>query len=162
MQLLQDTTIMKALPADCAQEVLTTVPAVMRFIRQQMRRHRQAELTVPQFRTLVVLSRSNDTSLSALAEHLGLSLPAASRMVELLVKRGLMQRQTQSKDRRRVSLSLTRQGRETFQRALDATQIALTTRLKTLTHPDIAQIRAAMRILSRVFDLENGRQDPMK
>jgi DNA-binding MarR family transcriptional regulator len=135
----------------CARGVLIGVPAVMRFMRSQMRRHRQAELTVPQFRALVFASQNHEASLSAMAEHIGLSLPAASRMVDLLVKRGLMKRRARSTDRRSVSLSLTGRGSTVFRASLQATQVALAQRLRKLTPDELSGISGAMQVLSRVF-----------
>ena len=162
MQPLQKATIWKVSPDLCARELLAGVPAIMRFIRHQMRRNRQVELTVPQFRALVFLTHAEDASLSAMAEHLGLSLPAASRMVELLVKRGLMERRAQPNDRRRVSLSLTRRGRETFQTAFAATQVALSRSFGSLSRRELTQIVAAMQILNRVFTPENCQAESSK
>jgi len=162
MQQLRNTITSRAAADRCARDLLAAVPAVMRFIKDQMRRHRQAELTVPQFRALVILSHHEDLSLSALAEHLGLSLPTASRLVELLVKRQLMHRQTLSNDRRRVSLSLTRRGQATFRTALAATQVALARSLATLSARELAQVSKASRVLNRVFAPEDRPADGVK
>jgi DNA-binding MarR family transcriptional regulator len=151
MQQLQKTTISRPSPDECARELLAAIPAVMRFIRNQMRRHRQSELTVPQFRTLVFLSHHPETTLSALAEYLGLSRPAASRMVDLLVKRGLMNRQIPPADRRQVALSLTRRGKEAFLAAHGATRVAMAGNLEKLSAPDLNRVREAMQILNRAF-----------
>ncbi|MBI4578561.1 MAG: MarR family transcriptional regulator, partial [Planctomycetes bacterium] len=90
MQQLRKATVRRASSGQCARHLLATVPVVMRFIRHEMRRHRRGGVTVPQFRALVFVSNHADASLSAMAEHLGLSLPAASRLVQGLVQRGLM------------------------------------------------------------------------
>ena len=123
----------------------------MRFIRREMRSNRQLELTVPQFRSLVFLNLQPASSLSAMAEHLGLSLPATSRMVDLLVHRRLVQRRIQSKDRRTVALSLTRQGRDVFLAARNVTQSALAGRFEKLSAQDRTVIITAMSILQRTF-----------
>jgi DNA-binding MarR family transcriptional regulator len=162
MQQLQKTTNLRPSPDECARELLAAIPAVMRFIRYQMRQHRQSKLTVPQFRTLVFLSHHPDTPLSALAEHLGLSRPAASRMVDLLVKRGLMNRQIPLTDRRQVALSLTRRGKEAFRAAHEATQVAMAGDLKKLSAPDLTRVREAMRILNRVFTPINSSLETTK
>ena len=127
----------------------------MRFMRCQMRGHRQAELTVPQFRALIFLSHNDDASLSAMAEHLGLSLPAVSRMVDLLVKRSLLKRQARSSDRRCVSLSLTERGQATFRAAMQATRAALAERLRTLSTQERSLVSGAMGILERLFAPES-------
>ena len=80
-------------PRPCAREILETVPLVMRFIRGQVRRRRTAGLSLPQFRTLIFLSRAQNSSLSAVAGHLGLSLPAMSRLINGLVNGRLVGRQ---------------------------------------------------------------------
>ena len=44
-------------------QVLEVVPTVMRFIRTQMRSHRSLDLSVPQFRALVFIERTDGASL---------------------------------------------------------------------------------------------------
>jgi DNA-binding MarR family transcriptional regulator len=156
MQQLRNATIRRVSPEACARDVLAGVPAVMRVIRSEMRSRRQAELSVPQFRTLIFLSHADDASLSALAEHLGLSLSATSRSVDALVRRGLLDRQVQTGDRRRVRLSLTARGRAAFETALSATQRAIARRFKVLSREELSQIRATMHVLERVFSTSNG------
>lgn len=141
----------------CARELLDGVHSIMCFIRHEMRRRRQAGLTVPQFRALVYLSLNEDCTLSAIAEHVGLSLPAASRMVALLVKRSLIARETQADDRRRVSLSLTVRGRSVLSVARQGTQRAMARQFDPLSPRDRAMIVDAMRTLNRVFDEANRR-----
>ena len=139
--------------------MLAGVPAVMRFIRHEMRLHRQAELTVPHFRALIFVSQSENASLSEMAEHLGLSLPATSRMVELLVRRGWMRRQARSSDRRCISLSLTERGKTVFQTALEATKAASSRRLKALSASELSMVSGAMQVLNRAFAPENGQPE---
>ena len=137
-------------PDQCARRLMGAVPVIMRFIRTHMRSHRQ-NLTVPQFRTLVLLSHNGDPSMSDVADHLGISLSAASRMVDGLVRRGLLERQARPADRRSVSLSLTEVGKQTFQTALRATQETLADRFKALSGEDLAQVAGAMETLTSLF-----------
>lgn len=75
---------------ESAGRLLDTVPQVMRCIRTEMRSRRGHNLTVPQFRTLNFLKRSPEASLSEVAEHLGLTLPSASKIVDGLVTEKLL------------------------------------------------------------------------
>jgi len=159
MQLLQRGSNARVSPDRCAKELLLGIPTIMRFIRHQVRRNRHAELTIPQFRVLIFLSHSGDSTLSAAAEHLGLSLPATSRMVDLLVRRGLTTRRAHSSDRRRVSLSLTGRGRAVFKAALSAAEKALARSFQPLSGQELGQVVAAMRILNRV--LATGDNGPL-
>ena len=156
MQQLRSATASPLSPDGCARALLAGVPSVMRFLRSQMRGHRQAQLSVPHFRALVFVRHHADASLSALAEHVGLSLPAASRMVETLVRRDLLQRRARHSDRRSVSLSLTRRGKAVLRAALQATQAALAERFDTLSTLELTLVSQAMGILSRVFPPEDG------
>lgn len=144
-----------ALAGQCARELLAGIPGVMRFLRSHMRENR-AELTIPQFRALVLLNLVERPSLSELADHLGLSLPAASRMVDLLVRRGLVQRKSGTKDRRRILLLLTPAGRQTFRAAHQGAQAALAEHLQTLSRNELSRLESGMKVLSHAFTNPNG------
>src|SRR5580700_10156635 len=88
---------------DCALDLLDAVPPVIWFIRREMRAFRKG-LSLPQFRTLSLINRQPAASLSAVADHLGASLPTASRMVQGLVAQGLLARKGCREDRRQLAL----------------------------------------------------------
>ena len=136
---------------ECAAEILETVPAVMRFIRAQMRRHRGPELSVPHFRTLLFLSRNGGASLSTLAEFLGLSLPATSRLVEGLVRRNFVARRIPRGNRRLVALSLRACGQRTVCAARQATERRLAEVVAALPAGERATIQRALRMLREGF-----------
>ncbi len=138
-------------PAACAQEVLEVVPMVMRTIRAEMRRHRTADLSVPQFRTLAFVDRNADASLSDVAEHIGLTLPSMSKIVDGLVARKLVTRQTHPTDRRRMTLTLTARGQSALQSSREATRACLAEDLATLSDRQRETIAQAMEILRPVF-----------
>jgi DNA-binding MarR family transcriptional regulator len=70
-----------------------------------------AELTPPQFYALYTISRLTRTKMSPLADELGLSMGAASTLVDRLVTRGLVERDADAADRRAVFVSLSEKGR---------------------------------------------------
>jgi DNA-binding MarR family transcriptional regulator len=116
-----------------------------------MRSHRGAELSLPQFRALVFLSRNAGASLSAVAEHLGLMPPSASKMLDGLITRNLARRQDSLADRRRVTLTLTVEGRSALKKARDRAQIRLAELLSTVPAADRVVVGKAMSILQGVF-----------
>ncbi len=142
---------MPASAAQCARQVLEAVPLVMRAIRQEMRRQRKPGLSVPQFRILVMLNRHQGASLSEVAEHMGLTLPSISKMVDGLVVRDLLTRGTDPGDRRRLTLSLTPAGHSSMQTAYAATQAYLAGRLAALAAPDREALIQAMATLVEIF-----------
>jgi DNA-binding MarR family transcriptional regulator len=145
---------MSVSPDECAHAVLDVVPLVMRCIRAEMRSHRAPDLSVPQFRALVYLSRQEGPPLSDVAEHLGLTAPSTSVMVDGLVSRGLVERKVHSNDRRRVTLILTPMGRAAMESAYKLTE----SRLAELQEPERATIAQAMQTLIAVFTAVQGAQ----
>ena len=136
----------------CAREVLETVPLVMRTVRAEMRRHRTADLSVPQFRTLNFLNRQAGASLSQVAEHIGLTLPSVSLLVDGLVERKLILRNTSAADRRRITLTLTARGQSVLEAAHGATQAALAEKLAALSAKDRMIVAQAMQALRPLFE----------
>ncbi|MGZ6372486.1 MAG: MarR family winged helix-turn-helix transcriptional regulator, partial [Candidatus Limnocylindria bacterium] len=59
---------------------------------------------------LLYLRRHPGTDLSAVADHLGTSLPAASELVARLVRQHLVARETDPTSRRRIRLTLSTSG----------------------------------------------------
>jgi MarR family transcriptional regulator for hemolysin len=141
-------------PDMCAQEILEVVPSVMRAIRTEMRRHRTADLSVPQFRTLAFVDRQADASLSDVAEHIGLTLPSMSKIVDGLVTRRLVTRQMHPTDRRRMTLTLTARGQTALESSRAATRACLAEELATLSDRQRDTIVQAMEILRPVFTLQ--------
>jgi len=88
------------------------------------------------------------------AEHLGLSLPTTSRLIDRLVGRGLVTRQSAADDRRRVTLALTEAGQATLREAVRFTQARLVQDLAALPPEDCAIIVQAMGLLRQVFITE--------
>lgn len=135
----------------CAQEILEVVPLIMRAIRAQMRLHRALDLSVPQFRTLAYLNYYEGASLTEAAEFIGLALPSMSKLVDGLVARRLVARETSPYDRRRVTLALTTTGSAAFQAAHKATQAYLAQRLAELPVEELALVRQSMQVLRPLF-----------
>lgn len=97
-------------PEEAASELLEVVPVIMREIRSEMRNKSSPDLTVPQFRALAFVDRNKGASLSAVANHMGLTLPSTSRLVDVLISRRLLTREDNPADRRRVKLGVTNRG----------------------------------------------------
>lgn len=147
---------MSVSPEECGREVLETVLAVMRTVRAEMRQFRQAGLTMSQFRVLFMMRKHPGVSLTFLADRLGLSLPAMSQMVDLLVERGLLTRQPCEDDRRRVELRLTAEGSRLIQAVRLANQQRLALSLATLPDDERDVVWQAMQLLNGVFGSREG------
>jgi len=69
------------------------------------------EVTLTQYRSLVVLASRGPQGVAALAEAVAVTPPTASRLVDRLVKKGMVRRRTDRQDRRQVRIALTETGR---------------------------------------------------
>ncbi|HEY3942055.1 MAG TPA: MarR family transcriptional regulator [Acidimicrobiales bacterium] len=69
------------------------------------------EVTLTQYRSLVVLASRGPQGVNALAEAVAVTPPTASRLVERLVRKGLVRRRADRHDRRQVRITLTEAGR---------------------------------------------------
>lgn len=127
------------------------MPAIMPLIRDEIRRQPRCGLTVPQFRAMIFAELHPGEPLSELAEFTGLSLSAASRMVDLLVRRGLVRRRPDAADRRRVSLGLTARGRAVFRQSDRALRAALGDVFSVLPEKDLKLIARALGLILETF-----------
>jgi len=130
---------------------MDTTPQIIQSIRVEMRRGRVPDMSIPQFRTLRFIQRNPDSSLSDLAEHLGLTLPSASKLVDGLVKQKLLTRKESAEDRRRLTLILTQTGTSIVDSARASARIHLADKLKHLSDDDLETISQAMLILHPIF-----------
>lgn len=134
-----------------AAELMEVAPLVMREIRAMMRRNRSAGVTVPQFRALVFVRLRPNCSLTAVADHLGLSTPATSRMIDALVASGYIEREPSPTDRRFVTLRLSELGERVQLAARSAALMQVVARLSPLTAEQRSDISRAMDPLRQAF-----------
>ncbi len=136
---------------EAARELLEVVPVIMKDIRSEMRSRRSPDLTVPQFRTLAFVDRNKGTSLSAVANHMGLTLPSTSKLVDGLIARGMITREDNPADRRRVKLGVTNHGLTILETSRRGTLNYLSDKIASLSAEDREVIVKAMKAMRPVF-----------
>ncbi len=143
-------------PYQTATLVMDNVPLLMRLLRKKFHEKRIGDLSMAQFRTLAFVSAQEGASLSEAAGHLGLGLPSMSKLVEALVRRKLMVREVHGRDRRRICLSLTAEGKRELEEAYRHTQSFFTEQFAQLTEAERSQIAGAFGVMQRLFSLNPG------
>lgn len=138
-------------PAECADAVLDVVPAVMDAVRDAMRRHVDAQFTVPQFRCLNFIHRQPGCAVGGVAAFLGVTMPTASAMVDRLVRAGAVRPDIAPEDRRRTRLHITSQGRAQLQQIRRAAHDDLSRALAAQAPADLQSLQAGLAVLSRSF-----------
>lgn len=134
--------------------IMDNVPLLMRLLRTKFREERVGDLSMAQFRTLAFVNANNGASLSDAANHIGLGLPSMSKLVDSLVNRKLVTRDVHGKDRRRICLALTAEGKLELESAYQHTQEFFAEKLAQLTEDERAQIAAAIYLIKNLFELD--------
>lgn len=93
------------------------------------------DVTLPQFRALVVLGTRGPQSLTGLANHVGIHVSTTNRLSNRLVAAGLVQRVPVSSGSREITLDLTASGRRLVQQVF-ARRHAEVTRIVTAMTDD--------------------------
>jgi DNA-binding MarR family transcriptional regulator len=110
------------------------------------------DVTLPQFRMLVVLGTRGPRTVSLLAAALDVAAPTATRMCDRLVRKGLVVRRGNARDRRQVVLALSAAGRELLDSVTDRRREELAKQLERLP----AQRRASLVEAFRLFAAAAG------
>jgi long-chain acyl-CoA synthetase len=129
-----------------------SIPPVWRQTRMQIRgiAFQKFQMSVEQFQVLRRIRRGS-TSVSALAEASQTGLPAVSKAVESLVKRGLVQRSSDPLDRRKVPLALTDEGQRVLQVIFAEAEAWLAQHFEKLDAGEVEDILKGFEALDKAF-----------
>jgi len=100
----------RAVPPDKLIELFRRI-IVRRFTIPATLESAENVVTVSQLRALRYLERHSDCTMGALASGLGISQPAATKLVDRLGAKNLADRHRQGRDRRQIQIRLTPEGR---------------------------------------------------
>jgi DNA-binding MarR family transcriptional regulator len=135
---------------ECARRFLEVIPQAMRFVRANIRECAQPEVTVPQFRILIHLSKLVSTN-HGLSESIGVQPSTMTRMVDPLVKRRLVARKPHLEDRRQVDLTLTTQGNKLIDEIQESMRVRLTEKLNKLDSEKRKQLITGLNIIEEIL-----------
>ena len=128
-----------------------TIPPVWNLVRSYIRGTATGnfDITVEQFHVLRYVRRG--MSISELATAKNISRPAISQAVDLLVKKGLLNREQSTQDRRYVNLTLTDTGNALLDAVFNETRTWMKSHLDQLTNEDLESIAKAMEALKKIL-----------
>ena len=137
-----------------SQELASSLGTVMRYLmantgRDFIQEVERLGLSLSQIKTLQLMADAEPSTVGALADAVGLSVPAVSRAVDGLYKRGLVKRVEDSADRRAKRVSLTAKGRRTFEGLLALREAGLRDFVDQLSEDDRAALAQGIEPLLR-------------
>ncbi|MGH2460761.1 MAG: MarR family winged helix-turn-helix transcriptional regulator [Chloroflexota bacterium] len=128
----------------------------LRRITRQLRATSQEDwtslsLTRAQLKILVLLRQEGATTVGHLAAHLGVTLPSITATVDRLVHQGLVSREDDPTDRRRVINRLTPTGATLIERLQEGRRTRLVLALQQLSPADLTTVACALDILEQAI-----------
>ena len=107
------------------------------------------ELTFPQWRALLVLGEDADGArVGEMATRVGVTVPATSRLLRRLERRGLTTLSVDERDRRATRARLTDRGRSVRAAILHHRRAALGEVISALHHPERLDLREGLRVIA--------------
>jgi DNA-binding MarR family transcriptional regulator len=138
------------LPDPRTQDVAARLHAVsIRLLRMLRREDSASGLTGPRLSALSVLVFAGPLSLAELAAAEQVSAPTMTRLVDGLVRAGLVTREADPANRRRVRIAATQDGRRLLEAGRERRVSALTERLARLAESERRAVERAVEILER-------------
>lgn len=105
------------------------------------------QLTVPQLRALFIIAHGQSSSVTQIAQHLGIGEPTASYLIDRLVQSRLVERAEDPEDRRRTLVQLAPAGRELIDKLLGWEDL-LGGLLYRLDAEDLSALRQGLRAIA--------------
>lgn len=132
--------------------ILTSIPRSIRTIRRVSADLLNSDLTFQQFRILNLVNEGMGQT--QMAQNLQVSMAAISKIVDLLVKRGLLKRET-GEDRRCLNLSLTAEGKKVLKCVKSQVEKKIEVHYKKLTEKEKSELEKGLIVLDKLMGFLN-------
>ncbi len=106
------------------------------------------ELPISQLKCLFIVGENEGLRLHDVAEKMETKLPAASQIVDRLVRRGLLERHPDPVDRRAVQINLTIEARRLYVCDIVRDMKAMETACRKLSQDELQQVTQALNLLA--------------
>lgn len=129
-------------------ELIEKIFTLSRFMKGNMAYSSDLiHLSLLQLQTLIFLHKTTNAQMRDIAEKFKIEMPTATDLITKLVKKKLVQRNIDEKDRRMVRISLTSQGKILLTDAMKQRNKKLTRILSYLSTKDKEQLLAILSLL---------------
>ena len=116
----------------------------------------EREVTMPQLRVLMLAATQAPLNLLTVAADLGVHPSNATRACDRLVRAGLLDRRTSTRDRRHLAMSLTPAGHRLVDQVLGYRRRHVERLLDTMSPEDRAALVRSLAALARAADADAG------
>ena len=109
------------------------------------------EIAVHHLMIMKVLRESGVMHIKEISEITGIAKPQMTHSIDRLIDQGLVERQPDTEDRRRINIRLTGKGRDTLQRLDEILQDRMKERLSTLSDEELEGLARAFEYIAETF-----------
>jgi DNA-binding MarR family transcriptional regulator len=106
-------------------------------------------LTMPQFKTLLIVARSSGITVGQLAKGIGVGMPTASGIIDRLFEQGMVTRSEDPEDRRITRVEATRRGHELVEKLNNNGRNTWRLLLERLDYDELQTVAKAIELLSK-------------
>ena len=146
-------------PAAQVETVLAGTRAVGAIIAESLASVEEL-VTMPQLRVLILAGREQQ-SMSSIAEDLGVHASNATRTCERLVQAGLLDRKTDTEDRRRVVLSLTNAGERLLDQVMERRRERVVAIMEQMSREDRSALASSLAAFTDIAGTESHDPHPV-
>jgi DNA-binding MarR family transcriptional regulator len=140
-------------------EILKVVPSIMRAIKKKWKKGQISGLTNSQFHLLIFIQNNPGTSLQDVAQYLRQTSPSTSAAVDEMVSKQLVSRQNSTEDRRKITLTLTGNGKKILDEISEQSQIDLAPHLAGLSDAERLLVFQALTLLEPLFSVSKDSEE---
>ena len=98
-----------------------------------------------------VLQESGPLHVTEIAEELAIAKPQMTHSTDKLISLGMIERQPDKQDRRKINIKLTTKGRETIEKLQQIMRDRMKEKLSFLTDDDLERLAASLRNMADIF-----------
>ncbi|MEK6646805.1 MAG: MarR family transcriptional regulator [Candidatus Firestonebacteria bacterium] len=123
-------------------KIMQLIPNIMQMLNvyapkfNQFEKFEDFQLSMPQWKAVTLFIHKDSFKMTELAKIFGLTLPTMTHCIDQLVKKDIVKRNHDEKDRRIVLISLTVKGQEIIKKIESCHRDMMTSLLKNLTTDD--------------------------
>lgn len=138
-----------------AEDLFSTLPLIDRSIRRKLLKMAlisiSEDITPPHFEIMKLLDEAGTLHVAEIGERLRIARPQMTYLIDKLVDLDIVERQTNTEDRRMLNITLTNKGKTIFKEHDSHIKNATRQTLSYLTDEELQDISASLRKLKAIF-----------
>ncbi len=138
-----------------AEDLFSTLPLIDRSIRRKLLKTAligiSEDFTPPHFEIMKLLDEAGTLHVAEIGERLRIARPQMTHLIDKLVALDIVERQTDTEDRRMLNITLTNKGKRIFREHDSHIKNAVRQTLSCLTDTELEDLSASLRKLKAIF-----------